>query len=269
MWEHYIRANTPPAKPFSSTTAADAIRTAIVTNSNTGDKVASSLSSRIAARKTSARKGKGRFAAKAAAKVDEIILEYLDFLDVCTNAAELREVAEHEHMLLARVTKVLGGGSLQIQTQEGGADVAARIPGHLRAKGKVSHKRHMAHVFGVGDVVIVEHGDVKGKFDSPALLAHLEGRFRACDFVLPAHFFSSSKDATVVALAAAAGEGETWIWDHSAEAAALEAKRTGTEEVAAAFVPKGKRAAVRSGAGGGAAAGAGAGDDDDIVIGDI
>ncbi len=222
-----------------------------MTNSNSGDKVASSLSSRIAARK-SARKGKGKFDAKAAAKVDEIVMEYLDFLDVCTTAAELQEVAEHEHMMLARVTKVVGGSALNVLTQEGGAEQSARIPGHLRGKGKTSHKRSKAHVFGAGDVVIVEHGDVKGKFDSPALLAHLEGRFRACGFTLPTGFFSSAKDAHVVADAAAAGEGETWIWDHSADTATLAAKRS----------------AARTGAGGGAAAGAAA-EEEEIAVEDI
>jgi hypothetical protein len=157
--------------------------------------------------------------------VDDITLTYLNFLDVCTTADELQEVAEHEHMLLARVTKVVGGSAIHVQTQAGGSDESARIPGHLRAKGKVSHKRHKAHVFGVGDVVIVEHGDVKGKFDSPALLAHLESRFRAIHFALPAGFFSAAKDAHVAATAAAAGEGETWEWDHTADAAALAAKR--------------------------------------------
>ena len=166
--------------------------------------------------------------------MEDIVLTYLNFLDVCTTADELREVAEHEHMQLARVTKVVGGSAIHVQTQMGGSDDSARIPGHLRAMGKVSHKRHKAHVFGVGDVVILEHGDVKGKFDSPALLAHLESRFRAIHFALPAGFFSAAKDAHVAATAAAAGEGETWEWDHSADAAALAAKRSGAGGGAAA-----------------------------------
>jgi translation initiation factor IF-1 len=226
--------------------AAAAIRTAIVTNSNTGDKVAASLSARVAARRVAARKGKGRFDAKAAAKVEDIVLTYLNFLDVCTTADELREVAEHEHMQLARVTKVVGGSLLTVQLQDGTMG-DARIPGHLRARGKVSHKHHKAHVFGTGDVVIVEHGDVKGKFDSPALLAHLESRFRALAFAPPATFFSAAKDAHVAATAASAGEGETWEWDHSADTAALAAKRS-----------------AKAGAGGGAAA-----DDDEIDVADI
>jgi translation initiation factor IF-1 len=165
--------------------------------------------------------------------VDDIVLTYLNFLDVCTTADELREVAEHEHMQLARVTKVVGGTLLSVLLQDGTTG-EARIPGHLRARGKVSHKHHKAHVFGTGDVVIVEHGDVKGKFDSPALLAHLESRFRALSFATPATFFSAAKDAHVAATAAAAGEGETWTWDHSADAAALAAKRSGAGGGAAA-----------------------------------
>lgn len=229
-----IKATKSLAKPFSSVSASDAIRTAIVTNTNTGDKVAASLSSRIAARKTASRKGKGRFEAKAAAKVDENILEYLDFLDDCTTAAELREAAEESHRILARVTKIVGGENILVQPQDGGASVRARIPGHLRAKGKVTHKRQKAHVFGVGDVVIVDHGDIIGKFDSPALLAHLESSFRALGFAVPSHFFAVAKDAATVAEATAAGVGETWDWDYSSEVVALDAKRTAAGGGAAA-----------------------------------
>jgi translation initiation factor IF-1 len=193
--------------------AATAIRLAIVTNSNSGDKVAASLSSRIAARRS--RKGKGRFEAKAAKKVDDSAAEFLDSLDDCTACADIREIAEEEHMLLARVTKVVGGSLLAVQLQDGSTG-EARIPGSLRAKGKVSHKHHKAHVFGTGDVVLVEHGDVKAKFDSPAVLAHLEGRFRACSFPVPAGFFSSTKDAHSVATALAAGGGSTWEWEATA-----------------------------------------------------
>jgi translation initiation factor IF-1 len=190
--------------------AAAAIRTAIVTNSNSGDKVAASLSSRIAARRS--RKGKGRFEAKAAKKVEDAAAEFLDSMDDCSVLADIRELAEEEHMLLARVTKIVGGSLLAVQLQDGSTG-DARIPGSLRAKGKVSHKHHKAHVFGAGDVVLLEHGEVKAKFDSPAVLAHLESRFSACGFPVPAGFFFATKDAHSVATALAAGGGSTWEWE--------------------------------------------------------
>jgi translation initiation factor IF-1 len=200
-------------------TAQSVIRAAIVSNANTGIKAAAALSSRIAARRF--RKGKGKFEAKAAAKVDEIVFDYIDFLtEVVASPADL-DPAVTGNMLLARVTKNVGGNLLSVILQTGEADTV-RIPGALRAKGKVSHKRHKSHVFGTGDVIIVEHGDAKGKFDSPALLALLDARFSELGVVTPAGFFSSAKDAAALAEDLAAAKEETgWEFDRSEQAAKL------------------------------------------------
>jgi hypothetical protein len=209
----------------TSVSAQSAIRTAIVSDSNTGIKAAASLSARIASRRTAARKGKGKFAAKAAAKVDEIVFSYIDYLQEIAVRPEDLDPATTGEMFLARVTRVLGGKYMEVLTQMGDT-ASVRIPGHLTAKGKVSHKRHMTHVFGVGDVVIVEHGDVKGKFDSPALLALLESRFSVIGYRVPAGFFSSAKDSVAVAEELAAEEDGFFEFDRSEEAARLLKKRT-------------------------------------------
>jgi len=202
-------------------TAQSVIRDAIVSNSNTGIKAAAALSSRIAARRTASRKGKGKFEAKAAAKVDEIVFDYIDFLtEVAASAADL-DPAVTGNMLLARVTRNVGGNLLSVVTQMGETD-SIRIPGALRAKGKVAHKRHKSHVFGVGDVIIVEHGDAKGKFDSPALLAILDSRFSELGYVTPAGFFSCAKDASAVAEELAASKEDAgWEFDRTEETAKL------------------------------------------------
>ena len=234
MWEHFSGdkpslASTSVVTDLAvsatkSVTAASAIRTAIVSDSNTGIKAAATLSSRIASRRTAARKGKGKFDAKAAAKVDQIVFDYLDYLEDCS-AEQLALTVQIDHMYLARVTRVLGGTLMEIKTQDNISE-KARIPGHLRAKGSVSHKRHKTHVFGVGDVVIVEHGDIKGKFDSPALLAIMEARFEAIGYVVPAGFFSATKDATAHAAEVARPDDDGWEFDYSEEAAKLRKKRT-------------------------------------------
>lgn len=203
-----------------SVTAASAIRTAIVTNSNTGIGVAAALSARVAARRTRVRKGKGRFDAKAAAKVDEIVFSYIDFLEEVVERPEDLDPAATGEMFLARVTKVVGGNLLTVLTQMGDTR-SVRIPGALRAKGKVSHKRHKSHVFGVGDIVIVEQGDTKGKIDSPALLALLDARFSEIGYRVPAGFFSAAKDAAAVAEELAAEEDGFFVFDRSEEAARL------------------------------------------------
>ena len=210
---------------MTSVSAQSAIRTAIVSNSNTGIAAAAALSSRVAARRSAHRKGKGKFAAKAAAKVDEIVFSYIDYLQEIAVRPEDLDPATTGEMFLARVTRVLGGKYMEVLTQMGDT-ASVRIPGHLTAKGKVSHKRHMTHVFGVGDVVIVEHGDVKGKFDSPALLALLESRFSVIGYRVPAGFFSSAKDSVAVAEELAAEEDGFFEFDRSEEAARLLKKRT-------------------------------------------
>lgn len=214
----------PPGRLSGCSSSLSAIRTAIVSDSNTGIKAAATLSSRIASRRTAARKGKGKFDAKAAAKVDQIVFDYLDYLE-CSSAEELALTVQVDHMYLARVTRVLGGKYMEVKTQENKTE-HARIPGHLTAKGSVSHKRHKTHVFGVGDVVIVEHGDIKGKFDSPALLAVMEARFEKIGYVVPAGFFSATKDATTHAAEVAHPDDDGFEFDYSEEAAKLRKKRS-------------------------------------------
>lgn len=219
----------PPASSSTDFSAvsvsAIAIRTAIATNSNSGVKAAAAFSSRIASRSAASRKGKGKFAAKAAAKVDQIVFDYLDYLDEAS-AVQLALTYDEDKMYLARVVRLRGGNYIDILTQNNVPETA-RIPGHLRAKGSVSHKRHMSHVFGVGDVVIVQNGDITGKFDSPALLGLMADRFEKISYTVPAGFFSATKDATAAAAeAAAAAEDAGWEFDYSEEAAKLRKKRT-------------------------------------------
>ena len=204
-------------------TAQSAIRAAIVSNSNTGIKAAAAFSSRIASR-ASARKGKGKFDARAAAKVDQIVFDYLDYMSEST-AEQLALTVEIDKMYIARVTRIRGGTLMDVLTQDNIPETV-RIPGSLRAKGKVSHKRHKAYVFGVGDVVIVEHGDIKGKFDSPALLALMEERFDKIGYHVPAGFFSATKDSTAHAEEVAKHGDDGWEWDYSEEAAKILKKRS-------------------------------------------
>jgi translation initiation factor IF-1 len=233
VWEHSLGDKPPPASSstdFSAVSApsvsatATAIRSVITSNSNTGIKAAAAFSSRIASRSAAARKGKGKFAAKAAEKVDKMVFDYLDYLDDAT-VEGLALTAATDKMYLARVVRLRGGHYIDVLTQDNVPETA-RIPGHLRAMGSVSHKRHMAHVFGVGDVVMVVHGDITGKFDSPALLALLADRFEKVSYTVPAGFFSATKDSTAHAAETAAGPVEGWEFDYSEETSKLRKKRT-------------------------------------------
>lgn len=211
--------------PPASSTTETVIRTAIATNSNSGVKAAAAFSSRIASRSAASRKGKGKFAAKAASKVDQIVFDYLDYLDEAT-AVQLALTYDMDKMYLARVVRLRGGNYIDILTQNNIPETA-RIPGHLRARGSVSHKRHMSHIFGVGDVVIVQMGDITGKIDSPALLGLMADQFEKVGYPVPAGFFSATKDASTAAAEAAAAAAETgWEFDYSAEAAKLRKKRS-------------------------------------------
>jgi hypothetical protein len=131
-----------------------------------------------------------------------------------------------DKLYLARVTRVLGGSQMELLTQDN-TEERARIPGTLRAKGSVSHKRQKAHVFGVGDVVIVDHGDIRAKIDSPALLALMEDRFKTIGYTVPPRFFSATKDTSSFEAELKEAEEETgWEFDRSAEAAKLRKKRS-------------------------------------------
>lgn len=208
----------------TSVTSAAAIRTAITSGTNAGTKAAAAFSSRIASR---AHKGKGKFAAKAAAKVDDLVFNFLDYLDEASKEA-LVATASVDKLYLARVTKVLGGSQMEILTQDNITE-RARIPGTMRAKGHVSHKRHMTHVFGVGDVVIVQHGDIRAKMDSPALLVLLEERYKKLGYPVPKGFFSSAKSAAELEEELKVKDPEEevgWEFDYSEETTKMRKKRT-------------------------------------------
>ena len=85
----------------------------------------------------------------------------------------------------------------------------------------------MTHVFGVGDVVIVQHGDIRAKMDSPALLVLLEERYKTLGYPVPKGFFSTAKSASELEEELKDAEEETgWEFDYSAEAAKMRKKRT-------------------------------------------
>lgn len=157
--------------------------------------------------------------------MEELVFDYLDFLDGASKEG-IAATATSDNLYLARVTRVLGGSQMDVLTQDNAAE-RARIPGTLRAKGSVSHKRQKTHVFGVGDVVIIQHGDIRAKIDSPALLTLMEARFKTIGYPVPPRFFSATKDTSSFEAELKEAEEEVgWEFDRSAEAAKLIKKRT-------------------------------------------
>lgn len=157
--------------------------------------------------------------------MEDLVFNYLEFLDDATKEGIAATVAT-DNLYLARVTRVLGGSQMEVLSQDNAVE-KARIPGTLRAKGSVSHKRQKAHVFGVGDVVILQHGDIRAKIDSPALLALMEERFKTIGYPVPPRFFSATKDTSSYEAELKEAEEEVgWEFDRSAEAAKLRKKRS-------------------------------------------
>jgi hypothetical protein len=148
--------------------------------------------------------------------------EYMTELEAATSPADIRAITEEKSLLLARVTRTVGCGNLEVTLQDGKGKVTVPIGGAVKFRGKANNKTDRANCMCAGDVVIIRGGIASGKL-TPAGVAHCKKLFDKVGMPYPAGFFSprASAIATSEELGAAAdAEEDEDMFDRSGEAAA-------------------------------------------------
>lgn len=152
----------------------------------------------------------GKAAMRAMTKNAESVDQFVDICERAPTAADMYDALERAALILARVTRTVGGGRIQVQlyARDGvSEDVSVPIGGSIRMKGKAATKTDRANCMCQGDFVVVRGGIAAGKM-SAATVAYIRGVFSDLEVMMPRGFFVVTDDDT-----------ETFEFDRSEQAA--------------------------------------------------
>jgi len=131
---------------------------------------------------------------KNAASVDEMV-------DLCERAVnsgsqyggpQLQEAMERSALILAKVTRTVGGGRVSVQLMDG-EEASVPIGGSIKMKGKAATKTDRANCMCQGDYVVVRGGIAAGKM-SAATAAYIHSVFSDLMIATPKGFFTTIGD---------------------------------------------------------------------------
>jgi hypothetical protein len=152
----------------------------------------------------------GKAAMRAMTKNAESVDQFVEICERAPTAADMYDALERAALILARVTRTVGGGRIQVQlyARDGvSEDVSVPIGGSIRMKGKAATKTDRANCMCQGDFVVVRGGIAAGKM-SAATVAYIRGVFSDLEVMMPRGFFVVTDDDT-----------ETFEFDRSEQAA--------------------------------------------------
>jgi hypothetical protein len=208
------------------------------------------MSSKSGKSKSSSRAAGGKVLGKAAKRstkhnaecVDEYVTAVMEAAAAATGPSGTRAHAQTAlqmigrsiaegggAMALARVTRAVGGGLLEVLLQEG-ETVKVPIAGSIVMKGRASTKMDRANCMCVGDIVVLRGGLASGKLPE-AVADKVKRVFEAFGIVSPKSFFAAASAAAAGAGAAAAVEEDSWEWDRGAAAAAEEDEEVAVDDI--------------------------------------
>jgi hypothetical protein len=139
-----------------------------------------------------------------------------------------------EYLMLARVTRTVGGGRVVVQLLDGTADVSVPIGGAIKMKGRAATKTDRSNCMCQGDIVVVRGAQASGKV-SAAAAAEIRTIFDELGVSYPKGFFTATGSAE------AEDADFAYEWDRSDQAARE------TAAVAAARALAARKSAVRAG----------------------
>ena len=176
----------------------------------------------------------GKAAMRALTKNAESVDQFVDICERAASAADMYDALERASLILARVTRTVGGGRIQVQlyARDGvSEDVSVPIGGSIRMKGKAATKTDRANCMCQGDFVVVRGGIAAGKM-SAATMAYIRVVFGDLEVMMPRGFFVASAEDDMMAFEfdrseQAADEAVT-ISELRARAARSSALRAGT-----------------------------------------
>ena len=160
-----------------------------------------------------------------------------NYLRICSAAAASNVLADslrRECLMLARVTRTVGGGRVVVQLLDGTADVSVPIGGSIKMKGRAATKTDRSNCMCQGDMVVVRGAQAAGKVSASAA-AQIRAYFDDLSVAYPKGFFTATGSAE------AEDDEFAYEWDRSDQAARE------TAEVAAARALAARKSALRSG----------------------
>lgn len=206
------------------------------------------MSSKSGKSKSSSRAAGGKVLGKAAQRSTkhnaECVQEYLQaVLDAAASAKGLhgsrskaqialemiaRSITDGgSAMGLARVTRAVGGGLLEVM-QQGGGTGKVPIAGSIAMRGRASTKMDRENCICVGDIVVLRGAFASGKLPE-GVAEQVKGVFDSFGVLYPKSFFAA---ASAPAAAAGAGADEdSWEWDRGAAAAGAVAAGEEDEDI--------------------------------------
>ena len=152
----------------------------------------------------------GKAAMRALTKNAESVDQYVEICDRAATAGDMYDALERAALILARVTRTVGGGRIQVQLYpRNGVSEEASVPigGSIRMKGKAATKTDRANCMCQGDFVVVRGGIAAGKM-SAATVAYIRGVFTDLEVMMPRGFFVTAEADT-----------DTFEFDRSEQAA--------------------------------------------------
>lgn len=152
--------------------------------------MSSSRSSRPSAAGGAGKKGGkkvSRAALRAVAKNSECCEDYVARLSACPSHEAIDEMAD-DHILLGRITKNVGCGSVQVLLQTG-ETVALPIGGAIRFRGRLNDsKASRPNCMLADDIVIVDGGFAAGKLSNQQV-SQVRAIFSRVHYGVPKGFF--------------------------------------------------------------------------------
>ena len=138
----------------------------------------------------------GKAAMRALTKNAESVDQYVEICDRAATAGDMYDALERAALILARVTRTVGGGRIQVQLySRDGMSEEASVPigGSIRMKGKAATKTDRANCMCQGDFVVVRGGIAAGKM-SAATVAYIRGVFTDLDVMMPRGLAVATED---------------------------------------------------------------------------
>jgi hypothetical protein len=132
----------------------------------------------------------GKAAIRALTKNAEAVEEVVEICDRAATAEDLQERMERAALILAKVSRTVGGGRVLVLLQDG-EEVSVPIGGSIKMKGKAATKTDRANCMCQGDYVVVRGGIAAGKM-SPATVTYVRQVFADLMVAMPKGFFPSA-----------------------------------------------------------------------------
>lgn len=129
-------------------------------------------------------------AIRALTKNAEAVEEVVEICDRAATAGDLQDRMERAALILAKVSRTVGGGRVQVLLQDG-EEVSVPIGGSIKMKGKAATKTDRANCMCQGDYVVVRGGIAAGKM-SPATVTYVRQVFADLMVAMPKGFFPSA-----------------------------------------------------------------------------